>query len=370
MNRINYIGIYVFPFEAVPPMARIILWGRGKVGTQFYRELISTQYAADIHWIDRYSFGEEQQELLKQPNTYVVIAILNKKDREEVEDRIIQAGMEKAHIINEQPHTAIMEPALIEKNQSMDFAILRDSVQREIQQFHELLRLKKPLNYGYVRVGAEHDGGYVMVDDFHGGIAYSFGINNDVSWDHDMARLGYHLYMYDHTIEQLPYGDEAFHFFKQGITGTDESDLLKRLSTFLVENHHDKMDNMILKMDVEGAEWDVFENISEDVLQKFRQIVVEFHGLCNFQRLARYNRILEKINHTHQAVHYHINNYGAVNWFADKPYGDAIEVTFVNETAYRFIDSREILPRKEDAPNCKYFGDISIGKWNEESYYG
>ena len=59
----------------------------------------------------------------------------------------------------------------------------------------------------YRRVGRDFDGGYVMLDDFSSqkfDAAYSFGINDDVSWDEAMAALGMDIFMYDHTIEKLP----------------------------------------------------------------------------------------------------------------------------------------------------------------------
>ena len=40
----------------------------------------------------------------------------------------------------------------------------------------------------FVRVGKDNDGGYIMFDDFDDvKVAYSAGINNDVSWDKDMV---------------------------------------------------------------------------------------------------------------------------------------------------------------------------------------
>jgi hypothetical protein len=69
------------------------------------------------------------------------------------------------------------------------------------------------------------DGGYVMLSSFkENGIAYSFGISNDVTWDNIMAELGYNIWQYDHTINALPYERKEFHWFKEGISGEDLSD--------------------------------------------------------------------------------------------------------------------------------------------------
>jgi hypothetical protein len=56
-----------------------------------------------------------------------------------------------------------------------------------------------------VRLGRFFDGGYVMLDAFDGVLAaYSLGINDDVSWDLDMAARGVPVFQYDHTIEAPP----------------------------------------------------------------------------------------------------------------------------------------------------------------------
>jgi hypothetical protein len=55
------------------------------------------------------------------------------------------------------------------------------------------------------RLGAEGDGGYVMLDDF-GAVrsALSLGIGQDVSWDTAIAKLGIYVFQFDHTVRQGP----------------------------------------------------------------------------------------------------------------------------------------------------------------------
>lgn len=51
------------------------------------------------------------------------------------------------------------------------------------------------------------------------------------------------------------------------------------LETLIISNDIDVVD--ILKIDVEGSEYEILENISEDVLQKINQITVEFHDFID-----------------------------------------------------------------------------------------
>ena len=57
-----------------------------------------------------------------------------------------------------------------------------------VKQVHQRLPIKDIVGYEYIRVGRDHDGGYVMVDDFKNvKNAYSCGIDHDVSWDMDFT---------------------------------------------------------------------------------------------------------------------------------------------------------------------------------------
>ena len=117
------------------------------------------------------------------------------------------------------------------------------------QQLQDLLIIAKPENFDLVRIGHEHDGGYIMLNDFHNGdIAYSFGISNDVSWDKDMVNRGCEIFMYDHTIDNLPEQNPNFHWNKLGIAdGIIHDDRLKTLDELIASNHHENAHNMINK---------------------------------------------------------------------------------------------------------------------------
>lgn len=51
------------------------------------------------------------------------------------------------------------------------------------------------------------------------------------------------------------------------------------LETLIKSNDVDVVD--ILKIDVEGSEYEILENISDDILQKINQITVEFHDFID-----------------------------------------------------------------------------------------
>ncbi len=217
------------------------------------------------------------------------------------------------------------------------------------------------------RVGNENDGGYVMLNDYaSSNIAYSFGIFDDVSWDKCMAASGLDVYMYDHTIDALPEENPKFHWEKTGITGLyDANEIqLKTLPMLLEENNHSNEKNMILKMDVEGAEWEVLGNLSVDILSRFDQILLELHGLNNDDEYDVIVDGLEKLNETHQLVHIHANNYGNYRMMAGMVLPDVIECTYLSKEKYSFRESEKFFPEDIDNRNQRYWPDILLGRMN------
>lgn len=235
-------------------------------------------------------------------------------------------------------------------------------------ELHELLHIAKAENFELVRIGHDNDGGYIMLDDFSSGdkIAYSFGIGSNVTWDKDIASRGYDVFMYDHTIDKLPARNSRFHFFRKGIADSETHDEdLDTLENFIRHNHHWNKHDMILKMDVEGAEWGFLEMVGSETLSQFRQIILEFHGVNNPGLCDRLPNILRKINTTHQLIHIHGQNSSYYMKIGDKTFCNLIEVTYARRDRYKFVDDYDVeLPLNIDAPGRPYFPEVELGHWN------
>ncbi len=216
----------------------------------------------------------------------------------------------------------------------------------------------------YVRVGGDGDGGYVMAAPLsRTKIAYSFGIGKDVSWDMDIAKRGYEVYMYDHTIEKLPENHKKFHWRKKGITGEEETKELKRLDTFIKANGHAGQAGMLLKIDVEGFEWEVLKRIDPDTLNKFDQIVIELHGTHSHDRKPMMDALGNLTKHF-AVIHLHAQNGGPVSYCGNLVTPDTIETTLVNKSVFDVVIGGALLPTEFDRPVSPFMPEVWIGKWN------
>lgn len=248
--------------------------------------------------------------------------------------------------------------------------VVKDSIiYNRMKTIIDLLKPMEVENASYTRVGRDNDGGYVMLNKFENlQAAYSFGIADDVSWDEYFANQNIIVYMYDHTIDKLPRKNKYFNFFRTGITGNITLDNTKTLEKLIIENNHQNYNNIIMKMDVEGCEWDILSQVSTQTLEKFSQIVIEFHDIFPDSSEHRYNEIinsLNKINRTHQVIHVHANTAGGIPYIiGDLILPNILEVTFLRRSLEnKFTTNNREFPTHLDQPTFRNWPEIFLGKF-------
>jgi hypothetical protein len=212
-----------------------------------------------------------------------------------------------------------------------------------------------------IRLGKNADGGYVMLDDFQGvETAYSLGIGDDVSWDADIAARGIPVRQYDHTVRRPPVQNPLFSFFPVQV---------ESMASLKIGGTGD----LVLKIDIEGAEWEFFDRASTEELLRFRLIAAEFHDFDLYherQWWERTRRVLAKLHTTHQLVHQHANNASMPFWDGEADLPSVMELTYALRSRYRFEETHEISPGPLDFPNLPgiedFPGDV-FARWAKKS---
>jgi FkbM family methyltransferase len=239
-------------------------------------------------------------------------------------------------------------------------------LQLEILRTLSLFEPKKAEGFKKIRVGRDNDGGYVMLDDFtQASKALSLGIADDDSWDLEMVSRGMRVHQYDHSIPCAPTQHDHLTFYQIKIRGrfaagsTTLEEALQSLSS-------DPVEGVVLKMDIEGSEWEVLANAQSDTLRRFSQIVCEFHGLHLIDKPANcalFRHALSNLNTSHQCIHVHANNNGELCNIDNVPVPQVLEVTYANRMRYKFSTTDEIFPTPIDQPNKKEVPDIFLGSF-------
>jgi hypothetical protein len=196
-----------------------------------------------------------------------------------------------------------------------------------------LLRPYRVPGVELVRVGGAHDGGYLMSPGL-GAVdgAISLGVGPDVSWDLDVARRGVKVAMFDPTVRRLPTKVPNGAFYRIGVCGQTEGNARYRpLNDLVAMAGFPPGAELLLKMDVEGAEWPTISSM-DGGLADYQQIVVEMHQLSRLADADRSGEILSSLQRlaaTHVSVHVHANNYSRLLRFDDDWFPDAVEVSYL-----------------------------------------
>ena len=214
---------------------------------------------------------------------------------------------------------------------------------------YQFLCPKEVINKKRILIGNHEDGSYVMLDDFKNiKIAYSIGIDGLIQFDKALADKGIDVYMYDHTIDKLPYENEKFHWKKIGIGGNnDRTSNIQTLTDMMKDNGHLNEKNIILKIDVEGPEWKSLNDVPEDVLKQFRFILVEYHFFQLYPKL--YYNVLKKMYKTHQVFFVNCCSLPDVKTFGNNRICVCIEVSYALRSEYSFAKDESIYPIEEFA---------------------
>jgi hypothetical protein len=179
------------------------------------------------------------------------------------------------------------------------------------------------------RIGSTLDGGYVMYKVGNEKKAISIGVGRDVSWDLAISKLGIMVHMFDHTVARPPTKFTNSKFHKIGIRSskTKPSNRLLEFEGILQKAGCEELENLILKIDIEGGEWEILEEIESKFLEKFNQIIIEFHDVDLDDPIKK--NVLEKIRLSHSIIHINPNNYSKIISFEGYLYPSILEVTYV-----------------------------------------
>jgi len=211
------------------------------------------------------------------------------------------------------------------------------------------------------RFGEPHDGGYLLCGNLLGAVesGYSYGINGFDGWGCDVSRrftIPVHQYdCFNTTVPVCEGGRTVFH--AECVAGAASTTDGRRFDTVVqhVANNGDTGKHLIVKIDVEGAEWDTFLQMPDELLDRIDQIAIEFHGFGE----ERFVVALWKLKKFFHLAHLHFNNASCSAGIAPFP-AWAYEVLLVNKRL-GIVDPEAGLPRQSplaarnhpDTPDCQ-----------------
>ena len=182
------------------------------------------------------------------------------------------------------------------------------------------------------RFGSANDGGYLMCQNLIEPIdaAYSYGVGPNDDWGCDVSRR-YHVpvHQYDCFDPARPTcSGGAFVFHNECVgdrTGYRKSHLFDTLENQIRKNG-DTSRHLIIKMDIEGGEWDSLFAAPDELLASIPQIAMEMHGFDN----PKIVEVIRKLKRNFYLVNLHFNNWSCTSKASPLP-AWAYQVLWVNK---------------------------------------
>lgn len=218
----------------------------------------------------------------------------------------------------------------------------------------------------YKHFGRVADGGYFLAFPIdQNSEVVSIGLGDDISFDFSVSAFVSRIHMFDHTILRPLSIPENGLYYDRGL-GVNSGDKLLTLAEMF--RFTDPMNRIILKVDIEGAEWEVLDSISMDLFGVVDQFIVEFHGLFEIFRsplkLSRAIRVLNKLSQDFFAINVNANNWGDAQIIGGVVCADVIEVSYLRKTKTTPLHAERIslkgFPNNPNFPKLRLenFGEI------------
>ena len=210
--------------------------------------------------------------------------------------------------------------------------------------------LYTPSQKEFIRKGDNKDGGYVIINDLSDSdILFSIGVGDNISFDLDCENQVSRIVLIDDSVPDFcaPNDNYSLHRKKLGIIDDNLSITLdKLLNTYPSADY-------ILKIDIEGDEWKILSSLPTKTLNKFRQIIIEFHSICDLAELGSKKKTLSQLLATHFPVVAHPNNIGGYQVIGNQLFPNVLETTWLRRNSYEFMkgmDSRVLDLQKPNDP--------------------
>ena len=232
--------------------------------------------------------------------------------------------------------------------------------------FIELITPKK-LKYKKIRLGPKEDGGYVVSDCVLSNVdsLFTYGAGDFISRPENIGfekefvkKYNKPAYLFDHTVHIDEFKDGLISFFNEGLGFGD------KCNTFF--NHYKKLgikNSVLLKIDIEGSEYDFFERTDIFELSKLVSgICIEFHSLNIKEFRERFVKLCKELEKFFVLNHVHGNNWGGTFEYEGYDIPTVLESTYVNKNiAGNFIECTDTYPIKNlDYPNKAGGEDIDL----------
>jgi hypothetical protein len=205
-----------------------------------------------------------------------------------------------------------------------------------------------------VRLGPMFDGGYLVPNDMANiSACFSPGVSNYAFFEDDLlAKYGINSHQADFSVNGPPHGFKPLSFTKKFLGAHNDSTFITLEKWVKDSWEYELSQDLLLQMDIEGAEYETLLATPDFILKKFRIIVLEVHGidkwgLAEFYPIA--NALINKLQQHFIVVHNHPNNHGGEVSINGVIVPRTIEITLHRKDRCKKVEPAVQIPHPFDA---------------------
>ncbi|MCM3879415.1 MAG: hypothetical protein ND807_04825 [Vicinamibacterales bacterium] len=210
------------------------------------------------------------------------------------------------------------------------------------------------------RVGSPNDGGYLMCDNLMPGVesAYSYGIDKEDNWGCQVSlAFDVPVHQYDCFTPYRPTCAGGRAVYHNECIGPKREIIESRPFDTLanqIARNGDSGKRLLVKIDIEGAEWESLLATPDDVLARIDQLPMELH-LVN---APKFLELVRKLKRNFYPVSLHFNNQACAQNLDPIP-AWAFQVLFVNKRVAELDPSQpgRVPGSSPDAPDSPTLPD-------------
>ena len=222
----------------------------------------------------------------------------------------------------------------------------------------------EPVNNGFnlIRVGPDSEGSYLLPDDLDG-IRLNISPGVGETWQFESALLNsFNIpsLMIDASVDKpdnLPKEIEFLNHFLVPISGSNSGVSISELVSQAALKYGEDAD-LLLQMDIEGAEFDCLKWVEERDLDKFRILAIEFHDMELWVQNSFFTRtiepVFERLLERFDVVHSRANNHARTFFYKGYFIPSALELTFHRKDRFKGPREARHLPTELDIVNKQF----------------
>lgn len=213
-----------------------------------------------------------------------------------------------------------------------------------------------------IRIGNERDGGYLLPDDLDGLTAsFSPGVSTEIGFDLAIMGRGIPCFLADASVDGLVQPHPLATFDKLFL-GPRTEGIFISLDDW-VQRYAGGGGDLLLQMDIEGAEYETLAAASDETLARFRIIMIEFHGFHRMfspKHLAKMEPVFRRLSEQFALLHLHPNNAAPAVSAGGITLPPVFEATYIRKDRVTDLTATRSFPHPLDRPNVAALPDYRM----------